>query len=663
MRTVAIHALLWSLVLACLLAGPVRVPAAEKPMPVILDTDIGTWIDDAFAFSLLVASEEYELLGVTTCTGGAQDRAWMVCRFLTSLDMKDVPVAYGRSPQPESKIDWQIQYRRHPAVVWNRTTKPAGEPAEELMHKLLADRKDGVTIVALGPLTNVARLLEKHPEDKERIERIVLMGGSLKVGYDGKPPAAAEWNIKSDVAAAQQVFASGIPLVVAPLDATAGVKLTDEQEQKLFAAATPLTLELENLVQLWRTEDKEDHTLTLHDAVAVRLGFDTKFCETKHVRVKVTDEGKTQVTDGEPNALVATSLDADKFAQRYVEAVASFGETALPKPPQNRSQLVARRGLPKVVHAFEDYDNDIEKRWWMTGKVETGDLPPGSRRVCRAVLTQDYDAKMGDTDSRYKAVIFNPVPGPPMGPNTRLAFRYKLSGTDTLRVQLFSLSNGYHRYLSLDGLPQDKWAEATVDMTKMRRPDGSGGPLAEDERIDDIQFYIDPRAELLIDSMILYEAAPEGETRPFPKRLLFTGWFDTGRQGREWPGDFEIVLHKKPRTWDAAKSVVHKQTGRPWIRLHLRGERRLAPLTRLRFSYKVNGADAVKVALVHAKSKQRFEQTLATPKQDAWSETTLSFDLADRLQDFSHADEIHFLLPEGAELLIDDLLLYEPGGR
>ena len=68
--------------------------------------------------------------------------------------------------------------------------------------------------------------------------------------------------------------------------------------------------------------------------------------------------------------------------------------------------------------------------------------------------------------------------------------------------------------------------------------DGSGGPLAKDERIDDIQFYVDPRAELLIDDIVLYEAAPPGETRPFPRRVIFAGWFDTGRQcfrrGEPW---------------------------------------------------------------------------------------------------------------------------------
>ncbi|NIP92380.1 MAG: hypothetical protein GWO24_02435, partial [Akkermansiaceae bacterium] len=98
--------------------------------------------------------------------------------------------------------------------------------------------------------------------------------------------------------------------------------------------------------------------------------------------------------------------------------------------------------------------------------------------------------------------------------------------------------------------------QATVDLTEARRPDGSGGPLAADERIDDIQFYIEPSGDLLIDDIVLYEAADDDEPRPFPARSIFTGWFDTGVQGKEWPGEFEIVPHEKPRGWDAAKSVA-----------------------------------------------------------------------------------------------------------
>ena len=343
--------------------------------------------------------------------------------------------------------------------------------------------------------------------------------------------------------------------------------------------------------------------------------------------------------------------------------------------PQNRTKPVDRAGLPYRVHVVEDYETGIERRWWLAGKEETKDLPPSrsphlaNRRCCRATLTRDFDRKMGDQSLRYKAVIFNPVPGPPMGSRTRLSFRYKLQGTDRLKVQIYSLTNGYHRHAWLTGLPRDKWQAATVDMTAARRPDGSGGPLSADERIDDIQFYIDPRSELLIDDIVLYDEAAAGEKRPFPRRPIFTGWFDTGKQGQEWPGDFEIVLHEKPLTWDAARSVKNRQTGRPWIRVSMRGPRPLGRRTQLRFRYRVKGARAMEVVLVSSKSNRRWTATAENLVEGKWTETTLSFDTAppaDKdtpprpLDPVPVADEIHFLLPAGAELWADDLLLLEP---
>src|SRR5207248_11544121 len=98
-----------------------------------------------------------------------------------------------------------------------------------------------LTLLALGPLTNVAELLHKHSGCKPWIKRLVRMGGAVRVGYKGKPPAEPEWNIKSDVKAARAVFASGVPLVVAPLDATATLALEGKQLRRLLDARTPLT--------------------------------------------------------------------------------------------------------------------------------------------------------------------------------------------------------------------------------------------------------------------------------------------------------------------------------------------------------------------------------------------------------------------------------------
>jgi hypothetical protein len=245
--------------------------------------------------------------------------------------------------------------------------------------------------------------------------------------------------------------------------------------------------------------------------------------------------------------------------------------------------LVTDDAWPVRVHVFEDYETEIEKRWWLRGTQETKELAASlsptmaNRRACRASATKDFDDKMGDASKSYKAVIFNPVPGPPMSGRTRLRFRYWLDGTDSIRVQIYSLSNGYHRRMELAGLPKRRWESATVDMTKLRRPDGSGGPLSADERIDDIQFYIDPAAELVIDDIVLYDAAPPDEkpAAPFPSRIVFTGWFDTGKQGRgaEWPGLFDIVPHERPRTWKTARSVADPDSKRPVVRVDLRGQK------------------------------------------------------------------------------------------
>lgn len=335
------------------------------------------------------------------------------------------------------------------------------------------------------------------------------------------------------------------------------------------------------------------------------------------------------------------------------------------EPPRNLSRVMEQGGLPLRVHFFEDFETDIEKRWWLRGVVGTNNVPPGlsaslpNRRACRATETKDFDDKQGDPTKTWKAVIFNPVPGPPMGPNTRLSFRYWLKGTGTLRVQIYSLSNNYHRHLTLTNLTQGIWQSATVDMTHARRPDGTGGPLAGDERIDDVQFYVTPDVELFIDEIVLYEAAPAGETRSFPKRIIFTGWFDTGQQGKEWPGDFEIVKHDPPLTWKGAKSVGNPQTNTPWIRVQLRGLRPLSEWNRLRFRHRLTGGDAkLRVVLANSQNGQNWEAALSNLQPGRWAEASVDFKIA---AGESFADELQFSVSPGMELLVDDVLLYEPG--
>lgn len=654
-----------TLALALAVASPAV--AGPKKVPVVIDTDVGADIDDAFALGLAVASPELDVLGITTVGRGSpdpdpfmqyidktrdEDRAWLVCRFLSQLGRKDIPVAAGADPQPKSEIDWQIQYRRHPAAIYNRTLKPVKESAAELIARLAKEKDGELVVVCLGPLTNVARVLKDHPDAAKKIGRLVVMGGSVAVGYDGKPKPEVEWNIKLDVAAAKSVFASGLPLTVVPLDATATLKLEKRQRDLLFAAHTPLTWQLQNLYELW---DKE--TPVLFDPATVLAAFDDRPFTWKELRLEVDDNGLTLAKEGKANARVATASNGEVLMLQMVERLRSHGKPAIPEPPKHAAKLIDPGPFPARVHVAEDYDTDIEKRWWMCGKLEAKDSPIPGGRSQRAVLTQDFDDKQGATGQMYRAVIFNPVPGPPMGPNTRLRFRYKLTGTDTIRVQLYTLTNGYHRYLSVSGLEQGKWLDGCVDMTQMRRPDGTGGALAKDERIDDIQFYVDPRAELLIDDVVLYEAAGEGEKRPFPKRVVFTGIFDTGTQGRHWPGELEIVNHEKPLAWKAAKSVAGKD-GKPRLVVGLRGPRLLDDATELTFRYKFTGSGDIAVSLANAKGDGPDARSNFTPKAGEWAAVTLKFSPGKG----TAAEAIVFALPDKSELLIDDVLLYTPGG-
>jgi purine nucleosidase len=667
--------------------------AAATRQPILIDTDIGSDIDDAFALALALASPQLELLGVTACAAQAEERAWIVSRFLTQAGYRDIPIAAGRAPQPDYQVESQIQYRRHPAVIFNRTARPAQESASQLMARVAKERPGQVTLVALGPLTNVARLLDESPEAAAALRQIVWMGGALRVGYSGRPPAVPEWNCKHDVAAARKVLASGIPVTLVPLDATASLALSDEQRQRIFAAGNRLTFQVQNLYELWEadrrtmhraapaargsataapTPPRADEPPVMHDAAAVAVVARPQWWQFDEVVLHIDDSGQMHEGRGPFKVRVARWAQRDAFLPWLVERLVAAGPATFPAPPGNRAALVDRGAFPHRVHVVEDYETDIERRWWMVGVPETDDLPGTGRRACRGVLTLDFDDRMGDTSTAYRAVIFNPVPGPPMGRAPRLAFRYKLRGADTLRIQLYSLTNGYHRYLSLSGLPQDQWHEAAVDLTAMRRPDGSGGPLSEDERIDDIQFYVDPRAELLIDDIVLYDAALAGETRPFPQRIVFTAWFDTGRQGQEWPGAYAIVPHAPPRTWKFARTVEAESQEHAWIRLSMRGARPLEFPLELSFRYRLQGQGAVRVGLFHDGEAVTRLVDLPRLARDQWSEHTLSLRAAggdghpsdaDQPKGVTanlQADEIRFLLPRGSTLDVDDVLLYVP---
>jgi len=281
--------------------------------PVILDTDIGTDIDDAFALALILNSPELELLGVTTVAGDTQARARLAAKMLWEAGgaWRKVPVYAGRpgTPQPIDQTRWADGFSSPALHV---------SGAVEFMEAEINRQPGRVTILAIGELTNVAALLSSDRSIAKKIKRIALMGGSIARGYGQDSKPEAEWNIKSNPVAARIVFSSGVPLLVAPLDVTAMLQLDAAGRRRVFTHLTPVANALTILYHLWGNE-----TPTLFDPMAVAMLIDPDICEVQQVAVEVDAQGFTRVVEGKPAiATVGMHTDPKKFLDFYLKRVA-----------------------------------------------------------------------------------------------------------------------------------------------------------------------------------------------------------------------------------------------------------------------------------------------------------------------------------------------------
>jgi inosine-uridine nucleoside N-ribohydrolase len=288
-------------------------PASASKVQIILDTDIGSDIDDAFALALIINSPELELLGVTTVSGDTQARARLAAKLLWEAGgtWRKVPVCAGEpgKPQPIDQTRWANGFTSSALHI---------SGAVDFMKREINRRPGRVTIIAIGELTNVAALLKSDPSMAKKIKLISLMGGSVERGYapDSKPEA--EWNIKSNPEAAQTVFSSGVSLLVAPLDVTAMLQLDAAGRRRVFTHLTPLTNALTILYHLWGSE-----TPTLFDPMAVAMLIDPSLCETQQLAIEVDAQGFTRVVEGKPaNATVGMRTDPQKFFEFYLSRVA-----------------------------------------------------------------------------------------------------------------------------------------------------------------------------------------------------------------------------------------------------------------------------------------------------------------------------------------------------
>jgi inosine-uridine nucleoside N-ribohydrolase len=238
------------------------VPCAESaaPLKVLLDTDIGGDIDDAWALAFLISHPDFEPLGVTITDGDTTARARVALKLLDRSGRGDVPVAVGRRTKPlEPQVDYQLEW----AADYD-ARQPITQPAADFIVDTARKHPGEVVLIAVGPLQNVADALRREPKLGTLVKRVVLMSGCVYGSVFGLVP---EWNVKVSIADAQLVYGAGLPLTIVPLDATTLVVLKQEERERLRARGSPLTTSLEALYRLWL--DAPDTRMTLHDQLAV----------------------------------------------------------------------------------------------------------------------------------------------------------------------------------------------------------------------------------------------------------------------------------------------------------------------------------------------------------------------------------------------------------
>ena len=301
-------------------------------IPILLDCDPGH--DDAIALLLALGSDELELRGVTTVAGNQtlEKTTANAIRVLELAGRAKIPVAAGagrpllREPRVAADVHGDT------GLDGPDLPPPHVDPSPQHAVDFLAERVDGATLVATGPLTNVALLLARYPEATP--ERIVLMGGAIA---EGNVTPAAEFNIWADPEAARRVFTSGLDVTMVGLDVTHRALVTPAHASQLREAGR-IGAVVAELLEFYGGYHRSVYGWDgspIHDAVAVAHVIDPGLLELERLNVRIDTEselcrGRTVVdfwrrTGLEPTANVAVGIDAERFVDLLLQRLARLG--------------------------------------------------------------------------------------------------------------------------------------------------------------------------------------------------------------------------------------------------------------------------------------------------------------------------------------------------
>ena len=312
------------------------------PKPILIDTDPG--IDDAVAIALALAEPDVDVIGITTVGGntGLANTTRNALRLLEFLNRTDIPVAsgYGEPYKRVAKAPAAEGVHGSDGLGGSDLPEPVTQvvstDSSSFLSEKIRNSSQPVTLVALGPLTNIAHLLDHDPEVVKFIDRFVIMGGAARTG---NVTPVAEFNIWHDPEAAKRVFSSGLEVVMVGLDATHSVKTYEQLWDWLGDAGNfgkAFKQMLAHYTDFYSAFYGERMTHQ-HDALAVAEAI---WPGTMNLQTAFTDvECDSLLTEGmtvvdvnmrwgqKANSQVAWGLDGDLFHERLMGALKRLAKT------------------------------------------------------------------------------------------------------------------------------------------------------------------------------------------------------------------------------------------------------------------------------------------------------------------------------------------------
>jgi purine nucleosidase len=314
--------------------------------PVLLDTDLGSDVDDALCLLLALASPELELVGVTCVGHESQRRAQITRRLLELAGRETIPVFAGcRVPiVGVGSLNWF----GHEA---DGLLEPGEQPEVDPLHAVdaierLSHQHAGLEIVAIGPMTNLAVALAKDPDLAGRVSRLTIMGGHLRrVEYGGHVFApGVDYNLCSDPWASYAVLRSGIPTRLVTADVTLATSIREADVAAMERTGHPALAGVARSVRLWTPvmnrlfsaagcDMSADNASFLHDPLTWACAYDESFCRFEELEIETRIEQgvlrtfeRDEPSDESFPMRCATAVDAERFRAHFMERVLSLAE-------------------------------------------------------------------------------------------------------------------------------------------------------------------------------------------------------------------------------------------------------------------------------------------------------------------------------------------------